>query len=245
MLHHLTPAQPTVKRAQFIHDALRDMIASGQLKPGDRLPTEEDLCAHFKVSRTTLREAIQMLRVAGLLSVSPGRGSYIQQPHLPQVMNDMGFYARMAGVTAADANGVLLCVFTQLMGKLVASPLAQRRTLFEHVLGRTDTPEQAEEKERQWLLSLAKNAGGMVQEMLVHMLLAAQKTERLRRFADADEVMRVLQTQIRFNTTVVDGDETTAKRLLETYFIPLTQAVKSALKSSVNGAASAPRMAAH
>lgn len=61
-----------VRRSTAVADCLREMITSGQLKPGDKLPTEEKLCQHFGVSRTTLREAVQSLRSAGILEVTPG-----------------------------------------------------------------------------------------------------------------------------------------------------------------------------
>lgn len=58
----IVEARPRTRRSTVIADHLKSMIASGHLTPGDRLPTEEKLCTHFGVSRTTLRESIQILR---------------------------------------------------------------------------------------------------------------------------------------------------------------------------------------
>jgi GntR family transcriptional repressor for pyruvate dehydrogenase complex len=54
--------------------ALTDRIRAGELKPGDRLPTEQELNEEFKVSRTVVREAISSLKAAGLVSTQQGVG---------------------------------------------------------------------------------------------------------------------------------------------------------------------------
>ena len=59
--------------------ALTDRIRAGELKPGDRLPTEQELNEEFKVSRTVVREAISSLRAAGLVSTQQGVGAFVLQ----------------------------------------------------------------------------------------------------------------------------------------------------------------------
>lgn len=63
---------------------LRDLIASGELSPGDRLPPEPDLAAQVGVSRNTLREAVRALIHAKVLDVRRGDGTYVTslQPDL-------------------------------------------------------------------------------------------------------------------------------------------------------------------
>lgn len=56
---------------------LRDLVESKKLRAGDRLPTEPELVADFKVSRTVLREALGRLQTMGLLSVQHGRGMFV------------------------------------------------------------------------------------------------------------------------------------------------------------------------
>lgn len=51
---------------------VREMVADGRLKPGDRLPSERDLSTRLHVSRNTLREALRTLEHAGLIEMRKG-----------------------------------------------------------------------------------------------------------------------------------------------------------------------------
>ena len=57
--------------------ALRDMVLSGELRPGERL-NEVGLAESLGISRAPLREAIQHLRSEGLLTAVSGRGAYVR-----------------------------------------------------------------------------------------------------------------------------------------------------------------------
>ncbi len=69
-----------------IEDWLADAIASGQLSPGDRLPTEQDLAAWLGVSRMTLRHALAELAKRGLVTRTVGRtgGTFVAEPKVVQ-----------------------------------------------------------------------------------------------------------------------------------------------------------------
>lgn len=65
-------------RYLHIEASLRSRIAS--LKPGDRLPSEAELCHEFGVSRMTARHALQALTGEGHVYRVPGRGTFVGQP---------------------------------------------------------------------------------------------------------------------------------------------------------------------
>jgi GntR family transcriptional repressor for pyruvate dehydrogenase complex len=53
------------------------MIEEGVLKPGDKLPTEKELCEGFGVGRSSVREALQGLEYMGLIESRPGVGRFL------------------------------------------------------------------------------------------------------------------------------------------------------------------------
>jgi GntR family transcriptional repressor for pyruvate dehydrogenase complex len=66
--------------AEHITEALNNEIASGRLRPGDRLPTEHLLSENFGVSRNVVREAIASLRAQGLIESRQGIGAFVSAP---------------------------------------------------------------------------------------------------------------------------------------------------------------------
>ena len=56
---------------------IRDLIESGQLTAGDRLPPERELAVQLNVSRTVLREALHTLAALGLIELQHGRGIFV------------------------------------------------------------------------------------------------------------------------------------------------------------------------
>lgn len=81
--------------AEAVAEQLMAMIAKGQLEPGDRLPTEPELMTQFNVGRSTLREAVKSLVVAGLLETRRSSGTFVSESYadyLSQRLNwDMVF----------------------------------------------------------------------------------------------------------------------------------------------------------
>lgn len=57
-----------------IYDRICGYIRDNNLKSGDRLPTEKEMCEHFGVSRTIIREAIKSLEITGVIKSRPGFG---------------------------------------------------------------------------------------------------------------------------------------------------------------------------
>ena len=61
---------------QIAHD-LRNKIKSGELLPGEQIPTEGDLQKIYNVSRNTIRDAIKRLVSLGIVQTRPGQGTFV------------------------------------------------------------------------------------------------------------------------------------------------------------------------
>jgi len=71
-----TPIQPS-KVYEQIARQIEQLILSGELRSGDRLPTERELAEQFQASRTAVREAMKTLAQKGLVDMRPGRGTIV------------------------------------------------------------------------------------------------------------------------------------------------------------------------
>lgn len=63
-----------------VADKLQEMILQSEMRPGERVPPEAELTKLFNVSRTTIREAIKLLKERGLVEISHGKGVFVAEP---------------------------------------------------------------------------------------------------------------------------------------------------------------------
>jgi len=67
-----------VRRYEQVAEQIRNLIAAGALKPGDRLPAERDLAKKLHVSRSSIRDAVRTLEVTGILEARQGHGTLVR-----------------------------------------------------------------------------------------------------------------------------------------------------------------------
>ncbi|MFE7596008.1 GntR family transcriptional regulator [Streptomyces sp. NPDC057494] len=72
----MTHAVPS--RRHTIAAAIRTQISTGNLKAGERLPSEPQLATHYKVSTATLRNALALLQAEGLIEKVHGKGNFVR-----------------------------------------------------------------------------------------------------------------------------------------------------------------------
>jgi len=82
--------------AQVI-DIVRAQIDSGDLRSGEQIPSEPELCALFDVSRTVIRQALAELEHDGLVVRKKGKGTFVAEPKISEslVQRLTGFYEDM------------------------------------------------------------------------------------------------------------------------------------------------------
>ncbi|MGO4914940.1 GntR family transcriptional regulator [Pseudogemmobacter sp. W21_MBD1_M6] len=85
-----------LRRADSIREKLEQMVVVGDFADGERLD-EVTLSEKFGVSRTPLREALQMLAASGLVELIPRRGAFVRHPGLVELVE---MFEVMAGLEA-------------------------------------------------------------------------------------------------------------------------------------------------
>ncbi len=125
-----TAGQPAY---QSLADGLRTQITSGKLRPGDRLPTEPQLCAQSGLSRSTVREALRLLTSQHLIVTTRGvtGGSFVAEPSASKLAETLE-----SGLGMLVANGNLKgahLVEVRAMLEVPAAELAATRRTDAHL----------------------------------------------------------------------------------------------------------------
>jgi GntR family transcriptional regulator len=103
---------------------LRDRIRSGELAPGDKLPSEPELAQDRGVARSSMRAAITVLEEEGLIRRRQGSGTYVT--HRPALQNDL---SRNFGVSELIASTGLKPGTAEESCELVAAPASVAEAL--------------------------------------------------------------------------------------------------------------------
>jgi len=127
--HGSTP--PTIIRAPGttvhaqIEDWLAGQIAVGALRPGERLPTEQDLAGWFGVSRMTLRHALGELARRGLVTRAVGRtgGTFVAEPKLEQDLTTLAGFSEQLRRHGMVAGARVLAATSRPAGPAAAAAL--------------------------------------------------------------------------------------------------------------------------
>jgi len=65
-----------------LKDSIKQAIKNGQLKPNDKLPTEEEICAEFRISRPVVRQAYKELLDENYIVRFKSRGTFVKEPEI-------------------------------------------------------------------------------------------------------------------------------------------------------------------
>jgi len=111
-----------------IAEQIERSILSGELRNGDRLPTERELSEQFHASRTAVREAMKTLAQKGLVDMRPGRGTIVIDGTLQAMRHSLGLMMRV-GQAGSSAN---LVEVREIIEPEIAA-LAAVRATDEHI----------------------------------------------------------------------------------------------------------------
>ena len=83
-------------------DIIEEMIFSAEYKPGDKLLSENKICEKYFVSRTTVRQTLNLLSQKGLINSVHGKGTFIK---IPEIHHDLSRIVRFG--SALNKEGLI------------------------------------------------------------------------------------------------------------------------------------------
>jgi len=91
-----------------VRNILKELINNGKLKPGDQIPSENELSAEYNISRMTVRQASQELMREGLIVIRRGEGTFVNSAsHTQMLLKLEGFSSEMAKLGYRNHSRVL------------------------------------------------------------------------------------------------------------------------------------------
>lgn len=158
MLDSFTPIKQESPSDKVIKQ-IRGLIASGQLKSGDRLPSERSLAEKLGVSRTHLRSAIQKLEFYGILRTLPQSGTIVAGIGLTALE---GLISDVLNLEESDFTSL---VETRVILETTAAKLAAERRTDADILEIEKAIQAYEEK-------LKNNESAVEEDLMFHLKIA-------------------------------------------------------------------------
>ena len=88
--------------SEQVVESIFKYIKDNNLKAGDQIPTESEFAEFFQVSRTSIREAMKALSINGVVSSTPGKGTFLQPKAMNTVIGEDGTLQTQARATIAQ-----------------------------------------------------------------------------------------------------------------------------------------------
>lgn len=97
----LSPVKST-KIYEMVMEQIKDIVKKGELKSGDKLPSERDLCEKLEVSRASVREALKALQMVGLIESKHGEGNFINKNFENSLLEPLSIVFLLLGSRSED-----------------------------------------------------------------------------------------------------------------------------------------------
>jgi GntR family transcriptional repressor for pyruvate dehydrogenase complex len=215
-------------------DQILDMLISGGLNPGERLPPERELCARLNVSRTVVREALNLLEARGLISIEHGRGAVVSGGNTDAVRDTLGLILRVRPKVLWELLEMRKILEVEIAG-LAAERATEEHvqamlTQLERMLASIDTPEGYVDADVEFHAVLARAARNEVVltmlEPIVDLLRVSRRVSASRRPGSA---LRALGEHEEILRCVEVGDTEGARREMRAHLANTAKDIEAVL----------------
>lgn len=163
--------------SELIAEKIRGRIATGQLQPGQMLPSETVLLEQYDVARSTMREALRILESDGLVTILRGTkgGAKVQDPDVASLARRVGLHLQLRGSTLEDLAQVQAAVQPRAaaLAAAAADPerVAELRAAVADI-GGSETVEQYLRAVDRFATALLRAAGNPVMTLFTELTAA-------------------------------------------------------------------------
>ncbi len=221
--------------ADEVFKSLHGLMVSGELRPGDRLPSQRELARRFEVSRSTLREAIHKLMALGYVEPRQGVGTIVATGDPLRYMSSLQDHFLLDGVSASEFLEARVIIETAVARLAVHRSSAQQKACLRQLMdrqvqaARTGALEEFSRLDTEFHLSLAALSNNRVLVKLEETIL-----DMLRQFIrKVSDLPGAVEDALMFHRKIVDaleaGDSREAERAMASHLRDVARRIKGYL----------------
>lgn len=187
-----------LKSARVI-DSVKEMILRGDLRPGDRLPNEDEFALQLGVSRSSMREAVRALSAMQILTPRQGDGTYVSSLEPSQLLESLSFAVDIAGLESVldflEVRRILEChAAMAAAARSTEADLSELAEVHHRTLAATD-PEILMPLDMQFHETISRIAGNSVLSALLRVVSSPTVRARVWRGRSEEKFGLALQRE--------------------------------------------------
>jgi DNA-binding FadR family transcriptional regulator len=224
------------KKSELVAQAIVHDVVQRGLRPGDRLASEADMMAEYGVGRPSLREALRVLELNGLVTLKPGPGGGpVVEAVNPAVLGRMlTLYLHVAGATYRELVAARLALEPICAALAAEVASAEDRAALQRLGQRAHTLELEDDRvyramSREFHGAIASMSGNRILELLSHALMEIFDAHVARATRDVDVRAIAPHEHDRVIAAIVGGDAQTAEHLMRAHMEHFAAVFASAL----------------
>lgn len=220
-----------------IVEQIEGSILSGQLNPGDKLPSETELARQFGVSRTAVREAIKALSHKGLIEVSAGRGTYVLDSTSKVMRDSLGLIMKFG----LEEGTKYLAEVRGILEPEIAALAASRRER-EHILAMQEAYAAMDasmedidafiESDLDFHLAMAEASQNPLILMLIDTMIELLRESRIRFARSTGAVTRAQAHHKQILQAIIDSDPAAAREAMNEHLVRVRESSGASLDRS-------------
>jgi GntR family transcriptional repressor for pyruvate dehydrogenase complex len=223
------PLKAEVKIFQQISDQIRDLILSGVLKPGNKLPSEKELASQFKTGRMVVREALRTLEQSGLIHVKRGSlgGAFVKDPGTTVITRSISELINIGNVTLRELIearlGIEKVVLEFAITRISDEGLDLLKKNIEGSEEKFLRGERATEEHILFHVLLARSAKNLLFEMMIESIMNVTKSFLLMLKPDINYINNVLTYHKEIYKAIREKNLSTAEQVMEKHLLDINK----------------------
>ncbi len=230
------PLKTDQKIFQQISEQIRELILSGILKPGNKLPSEKELSNQFNTGRMVVREALRTLEESGLICIKRGSlgGAFVKDPDTTVLTRSISDLINIGNVTLRELIearlGIEKVILEFAITRMNDEALDLLRKNIEDSERKFLKGERATEEHIYFHILLAKSTRNRLFEMMIESIMNVTKSFLLSLKPDINYIKNVLTYHRNIYNALQEKNLLIAEQLMEKHILDINKEFKNLAK---------------